>query len=397
MKYLIIGNGVAGTTAAETIRKHDHKGDITILTEEDTPFYSRIRLIEYLAGEAQEKDIIIHAKEWYETNNIHLRLDTHVTSIDLEAREAVTAAGERFGYDRLLLATGGISFIPPMSGSDKRGVFALRTIKDADEIIRFAEGKKKIIMIGGGVLGLEAANSLRKRGHDISVVEFFPRLLPRQMDPDGAEVLKAQMESMGFSFYLGAKTKEISGDELVRGVQLEDGTMIDGDLVIVSAGVRARAERAGGLGLTVNRGIVVNDRMETEKQGIFAAGDVIEHRDMFYGIWPAAQRQGDVAGTNMAGGDVSYEGTTISNVLKVAGIDLAAAGDIDADGTHNCITYKNSDNFTYRKIVIKENVLAGCILYGDITGYRKILKAIDEKRDIREIKDKLEKWELGAL
>ncbi len=397
MKYLIIGNGVAGTTAAENIRKRDHERDITILTDEGTPFYSRIRLIEYLAGEAQERDIVIHAKEWYEKNNIHLCLEAHVSFIDSEAKETVTAAGERFSYDRLLLATGGISFIPPITGSDKTGVFALRTIKDADEIIRFARGKKKIIMIGGGVLGLEAANSLRKRGHDISVVEFFPRLLPRQMDPDGAEVLKAQMESMGFSFYLGAKTKEISGDQQVRGTLLEDGTMIDGDLVIVSAGVRAQAEHAKKLGLTVNKGIAVNDRMETEKQGIFAAGDAIEHRGMFYGIWHAAQRQGEVAGTNMAGGDVSYEGTTISNVLKVAGIDLAAAGDIDADSSYDSITHKDSDNFIYKKIVIKENVISGCILYGDISGYRKILKAIEDTRDIREIKDKLERWELDGL
>ena len=397
MKYLIIGNGVAGTAAAENIRKLDRDGEITILTEEGTPFYSRIRLIEYLAGEAQEKDIVIHAKEWFEKNNIGLHLDSHVSLIDSEAKEAVTSTGERFSYERLLLATGGISFIPPITGSDKKGVFALRNIRDADNIIGFAEGKKKIVLIGGGVLGLEAANSLRKRGYEISVVEFFPRLLPRQMDTEGAEVLKAQMESMGFTFYLGAKTKEIAGDKQVTGVLLEDGTMIDSGLVIVSAGVRAQAELAGKLGLTVNKGIAVNDRMETEKEGVFAAGDVIEHRDMFYGIWPAAQKQGEIAGTNMAGGDASYEGTTMSNVLKVAGIDLASAGDIDAEGEYDSITHRDSDNFIYKKLVIKDNLLAGCILYGDITGYRKILKAIDEKRDVSGIKDKLEKWDFSAL
>jgi len=397
MKYLIIGNGVAGTAAAENIRKRDHTGEITILTEEGTPFYSRIRLIEYLAGEANEEDIVIHSKEWYEKNKMELHLDAHVSSIDREAEEAVTAAGEHFSYDRLLLATGGTSFIPPIAGADKKGVFALRTIKDADEIISFAEGKKKIIMIGGGVLGLEAANSLRKSGHDICVVEFFPRLLPRQMDPEGAEVLKAQMENMGCTFFLGAKTKEISGDDQVSGIVLEDGTMIDGSLVIISAGVRAQTGLAGTLGLTVNKGIPVNDRMETEKQGVFAAGDVIEHRDLCYGIWPAAQKQGEVAGTNMAGGDMSYEGTTMSNVLKVAGIDLAVAGDIDADGTCNAVSHKDSSSFIYKKIVIKEHVISGCILYGDITGYRKILKAIEEKKDVSGIMDRLEKWDLGAL
>jgi nitrite reductase (NADH) large subunit len=309
----------------------------------------------------------------------------------------MTANDGVYPYDRLLIATGGISFVPPIPGSDRKGVFTLRTIRDADEIIAYAEGVKKVVLIGGGVLGLEAGNSLRKTGHEVTVVEFFPRLLPRQMDPEGAGVLKAQMEGMGFKFYLGAKSKEIFGDEGAKGLRLEDGTEIDGDLIIVSAGVRPQAALCKSLGLTISKGVAVNDRMETEIKDIYAAGDLIEHRGMFYGIWPAAQKQGETAGINMAGGNALYEGTTMSNMLKVVGIDLAAAGDIDADGKLESIVHKDESKYIYRKLVIKDNVIAGCILYGDISGYQKILRAINEKRNIQDIKRDLERWEFSRL
>lgn len=396
MKYVIIGSGVAGLTAASHIRKTDSSGEITVLTDERTPFYSRIRLIEYLAKEASEQDIVIHKDDWYEKNNIKILLDSPVTDIDKDNKQVKTAGGETMGYDKLLISTGGISFVPPIPGADKKGVFSLRTIRDADEIIGYAEGTERVVLIGGGVLGLEAGNSLRKTGHNVSVVEFFPRLLPRQMDTEGAEMLKAQMESMGFTFYLGAKTKEITGDDKAAGVLLEDGTGIDGDLVLISAGVRPQADLAKKLGLTVNKGVVVNERMETEIRDIYAAGDLIEHKERFYGIWPAAEKQGEVAGINMAGGDAVYGGTTMSNVLKVVGIDLAAAGDIDGDGQFDSIVHKDKEKYIYRKLVVKDNILSGCILYGDISGYRKILKAIEEKKNVEAIRDELENLGFGT-
>jgi len=397
MRYVIIGNGVAGATAAEQIGKKDQSGDITIITDEAVPFYSRIRLIEYLAKEADKQGIIIHKGDWYEKNNIKLLLNSPVSGIDKDNKKVTTSIGGQWEYDRLLIATGGISFVPPIPGSDKKGVFTLRTIRDADEITAYAEGVKKVILIGGGVLGLEAGNSLRKTGHEVTVVEFFPRLLPRQMDPEGAEVLRAQMEGMGFRLFLGAKSKEITGDDRVEGLLLEDGTRIDGDLVIISAGVRPQAGLCKSLGLTISKGVVVNDRMETEIKDIYAAGDLVEHRGVFYGIWPAAQKQGEVAGINMAGGNAIYDGTTMSNFLKVVGIDLAAAGDIDADRKSESIVQKDNDKYIYRKLVIKDSVITGCILYGDISGYQKILRAIDGKKNIGDIRQKLEEWDLSGL
>ena len=200
------------------------------------------------------------------------------------------------------------------------------------------------------------------------------------MDREGAEILKAQMEKMGFTFYLGAKTKEIFGDDRVLGVKLEDGTIIDCNMVIISAGVRPNTELANKIGVKCNRGLPVNDRMETEIQDIYAAGDLIEHRNLYYGIWPAAEKQGEVAGINMAGGSAGYEGTTPSNALKIAGIDLIAAGDIDADSKLESIIQKDKEKFLYKKLVIKNDIIAGCILYGDISGWKKIKKALDEKK-----------------
>jgi len=387
MKYIIIGNGVAGSTAASLIRKHDSNGEITILTNEATPFYSRIRLIEYLAGEADEEEIVIHNNEWYKENNMRLLMNTPAIEIDKERKEVVTSKGERFGFDKLLLATGGFSFVPPITGSDKEGVFTLRTIRDADGIISYSKGMKNVLIIGGGVLGLEAGNALIKRGFNITVVEYFPRLLPRQMDPEGAEILKTQLEHMGFVFYLGARSKEIIGDDRARGLIMEDGTKIDADLIIVSAGIRPYADLGSKLGLAVNKGLVVNDMMETDIKDIYAAGDLIEHRGVFYGIWPASEKQGEIAGINMAGGNALYEGTTMSNVLKIVGIDLAAAGDIDAEGKYESVIQKDTEKYIYKKLVIKDNILSGAILFGDISGYRRILRAIDNKEDISSIKD----------
>jgi nitrite reductase (NADH) large subunit len=380
MKYIIIGNGVAGTTAAANIRKLDSSGEITILTDEALPFYSRIRLIEYLAGEVDERGLVIYKDDWYEKHNIKLLLNTPVSEIDKDKKQVITVSGERLEYDRLLIATGGFSFVPPIAGAEKKGVFTLRNLKDAQELIQYAGEKKNVLLIGGGVL-----------------VEFFPRLLPRQMDPEGADVLKAQMEDMGFTFYLGAKSKEILGKKSVTGLLLEDGTWIDTDLIIISAGVRPQAELVKPLGLTVNKGLVVNDRMETGIKDIFAAGDLIEHNERYYGIWPAAQKQGEVAGINMGGGNAGYEGTTMSNVLKVAGIDLAAAGDIDAEGKFETIVHKDKEKYIYKKLVIKDNILSGCILYGDISGYQKILKTIKEQKDIAQVRKALEKWDLSGI
>ena len=387
--YLIIGNGVAGNAAAENIRKHDPEGKIVVFSRESRPFYYVPGLPEYLAGEKAADQIIIHHQDWYDQHRIELHLNTRVTQVDAAQKFVETGEGQRFPFDKLLLATGGNSFVPPMQGADSPGVFTLRTLDDADRIKQAAAGAKTAVLIGGGLLGLEAGNGLRKLGLKIVVVEFFPRLLPRQMDPAGAAILAREMEDMGFTFHLGAKTREIARDSGGLTVNLESGEKITGDLVLISAGVRPDLTLAQALGLDIDKGVKVDDTMQTSREGIYAAGDLIEHRGRFYGIWPAAMEQGAVAGAAMAGHLAKYEGTLPSNVLKVVGIDLVAAGDIDAEGKLTAVVHTDPARKTYRKLVLQDNLLVGAILLGDIRGSAEIQAAIKKKQDISHLKDEL--------
>ncbi|HIJ90408.1 MAG: FAD-dependent oxidoreductase [Desulfobulbaceae bacterium] len=386
--YLIVGNGVAGTTAAESIRNQDPTGRITILSEEDTPFYYRIRLNEFIAGDIDENKLIAKKDSWYGDQRIALRLNTRIAELDAKGKRLFTADGEELTFDRLLLAAGSHSFLPPIEGVDQCGVFSLRHIKDARAIRSQAENSKEAILIGGGLLGLEAGNALRKLGKKVTVVEFFPRLLPRQLDTKGAKRLQESMEEMGFTFRLSAMTKTITGSNgRADGIILEGGETLSGQMVIVSAGVRANLELAKNGGLACDKGVTVNDRLETTAEGIYAAGDLAEHQGVVSGIWPAALQQGKVAGTNMAGGEATYQGTTMSNILKVAGIDLAAAGNIDAEGRYE--SQVMTSGTVYKKLVIENNQIIGCIMVGDTRNFNTITRYITEKRDIGTLKNSL--------
>jgi nitrite reductase (NADH) large subunit len=389
MTYLIIGNGVAGNAAVESIRKHDPQGKIVVFSQESRPFYYVPALPEYVAGEKAADQIIIHHQNWYDQHGIDLHLDTRVTKIDSDQKFVETDKGARFFFDRLLLATGGNSFVPPIPGADAPGVFTLRTLADADRLKQKAAQAKTAVLIGGGLLGLEAGNGLRKLGLKVVVVEFFPRLLPRQMDVPGAAILARQMEDMGFTFYLGAKTREIvTGPDGLQ-VCLESGEKLKGDLVLISAGVRPDLTLPQALGLDIDKGVKVDDTMKTSREDVYAAGDLIEHRGRSYGIWPAALEQGRVAGAAMAGQAATYAGTLPSNVLKVVGIDLVAAGDIDADGKLETVVHTDAAQKTYRKLVIRDNLLVGAILLGDIRGSAEIQAAIKKQRDVSLLKGEL--------
>jgi nitrite reductase (NADH) large subunit len=384
-RYVIVGNGVAGTTAAEEIRKHDKNGSVTIVTDEDLPFYSRIRLPEYVAGEVEEDRLLIKKPAWYEKLKISLKMNTKIIGADSRNKILMGSGNEKISYDVLLIASGSHSFLPPITGLDRQGVFALRNISDARQISKWAQTVERVVLIGGGLLGLETGNALRKLGKKVTVVEFFPRLLPRQLDTPGAKRLQSMMEKMGFEFRLGAKTKEIAGDESVNGVILEDGELLPAGMVVISAGVRPNMELGEFLGLEKDKGIKVDERLRTNGPQIFAAGDVAEFNGMPYGIWPAATDQGKIAGANMVGETVDYRGTTMSNKLKVVGIDLASAGNIDADEQMTSKIVKSDDQ--YKKIVFEDNKIAGCIMLGDTRGFNRVVKAMTEKKDISAVKE----------
>jgi nitrite reductase (NADH) large subunit len=385
--YLIIGNGVAGTTAAENIRKLDREGGITMVTDEDLPFYYRVRLNEYISGDITRQDLIARGEQWYKDQAVFSRLRTRIVGAEPKDKVVITEDDRRIPYDCLLLATGSHSFIPPIKGSDKAGVFALRTIKDASDISAYAKKIEDVVLIGGGLLGLEAGNALRKLGKKVMVVEFFPRLLPRQLDVDGAKRLQSTMEDMGFSFRLGAKTQEIKGNKRIGGVLLEGGESLKAEMVVISAGVRPNLELADHLGLEHDKGIKVDEHLSTNHPDIYAAGDVAEFKGMSYGIWPAAMEQGKIVGNNMAGGDMVYEGTTMANTLKVVGIDLASAGNIDAENELESRIV--TDEKVYKKIVIENHRIIGCIMLGDTKGFNKITKTMSAKQDISQVKDSI--------
>jgi nitrite reductase (NADH) large subunit len=397
--YLIIGNGVAGNSAAESIRKIDPQGKVLMFSREKYHFYYIPALPEYLAGEKQVKDFTIHNEKWYGENRIDLYLETEITEIDARQKAALTKGGKKFQYDKLLLACGGNSFIPPIPGFQSPGVFTLRTIADADAIRERAKQSRRAVVIGGGLLGLEAGNGLRRMGLEISVVEFSPRLLPRQMDVAGAALLRKQMEEMGFHFYLGAKTREIVPEKDGLAVYLEGGEKLSAEIVLISAGVRPELTLAKSLGLAIDKGVKVYDSMKTEMQDIYAAGDLVEHQGRFYGIWPASMEQGRIAGANMAGQEIKYRGTVPSNTLKVVGIDLVSAGEMDAEGKMESIVIKDEAKRTYRKFVLQDNTIAGVILLGDTRGRDEIQGAIKSKKDISSIKANLadEKFDFSVL
>ncbi|MBS3920118.1 MAG: NAD(P)/FAD-dependent oxidoreductase [Deltaproteobacteria bacterium] len=388
-RYLIIGNGVAGARAAVRIRERDPKGEIHIFTGEAYPFYYRVRFPEMIAGEVTIKEITIHTKEFYQGKNISLHLEEAIVEVRPEKREAISRQEKTYSYDLLLMATGGNAFVPPIQGNEKKGVFTLRTMRDAIEMKAYSEKISQAILIGGGLVGLETGGALLRRAIKVAVIEQNPRILPRQMDTEGAQILQAKMETMGFSFFLNGQSEEILGGESVEGVRLKDGRIVEGQMAIISAGVRPNIELAKKAGLEMKNGILVNDRLETKTKDIFAAGDVAEHRGRVYGLWPAAQKQGETAGVNMTGGNESYEGTVVSNTLKVVGIDLTSTGEIDAEGRFECVVRSDREKCSYCKVTFKEDKIVGCILLGETRGRAELLNAIEKEADIKELKNSI--------
>jgi nitrite reductase (NADH) large subunit len=385
-RYLVVGAGVAGVTACQSIRDNDPEGDIRLFTDESYPFYSRMRLPEVVSSKVEPERLVLRGPAWLEERGIRFHPGEKIEGIRLDPLTVISARGQ-YRADKLLLATGGYSFVPPIHGAGLGGVFCLRTMADALQIRDQAQQATKALVIGGGVLGLELGNALRARGLEVTVVEVFDRLLPRQTDPGAASILQKTMEQMGFRFRLGVRPVEIRGDgKRARAVLLQDGQSLEGDMFLISAGVRPRLELAKAVGLTMDKAVVVNDRMETSIQDIYAAGDCVQHRGLYYGIWPAAEQQGLVAGTNMAGAEASYTGTLMSNQLKVLGIDLLAAGETDPEGSLEAELVCDPPRGVYRKIVYKDDRIVGTILLGDISGHKKILRALEEGRSLGSLK-----------
>ncbi len=364
MKHLIIGNGVAGMTAALELAKAS--AEVHLYTQETHAYYYRPQVTNYLAGIMPLEKVLLRSAEWYAEKGIHLHLGVTVTQLRPEMHQIVLGDGAVVGYDRLLYAAGSSPFVPPIPGREKQGVFTIRTLADAQTIREFAPECREAVVVGGGLLGLEAARGLQGLGLRITLVEIQSRLMPLQLDTEGAAILKPFVEQQGFDVRLENSINAILGDERVTGVELRDGQQVPAQLVIVAAGVRSNSALAEAAGLEVFRGVRVDDAMRTSVPDIYAAGDAAIYKDRCWAIVPTAQAQARVAAANMLGGDVQYEDVPPITALKVMGIDVNSMGEIDPDD-ETCTILQQADAaaFVYKKLVLREDRLVGAIVIGD--------------------------------
>ena len=367
MEYIIIGNGVAGTEAAKAIRRNDNLSEIKIFSQDHYPFYSRPRLPELLAKEVNTEDIFVRNYEWYNKNKIQSFLNCTVKHIDPKNQKITLKDKSCFTYSKLLLATGSSSALPPIDGiNTPEGIFTLRTVEDALTITKRASLTRTATLIGGGLLGLEAGNGRKKLGLSLTNIEFFDRLLPRQLDGDGESSVILKKNGRN-EFKISPRSSIKIGKRIwsYKNCRTKNGNIVESNFILVSAGIKPNITLAQAAGIAVNKGIIVNDRMETNITNVYAAGYVAEYNGRMYGIWPAAQRQGVIAGINMSGGKEVYKGTVPSTTLKVAGIHLTSMGDIAAeDKTTEQIKVTDPSKNIYKKLFLKDGKIVGATTYG---------------------------------
>lgn len=384
MHYCIIGNGVAGTEAALAIRSQDSSSAITIITQSAYHMYYRPRLIEYLAGDIKPENLYIYKPATYDEKHIEVLFKTKVIDIDTKNKYITLHHGSKIKYDKLCIATGATPSMPSIPGTTLQGVFSVRTIDDADAIINHINNTpdKKVAVIGGGLLGLETAYSLSRRGCSVTVIEFFDRLLPRQLDTDGAAIVKKLLEQKGLQFVLGDSVTEIVGDSSAQKVICKSGKQLEASTVIFSMGIKPEISLAKNAGIVVNRGIIIDNYLQTSEPDIFAAGDPTEYNGICYGIWPAAREQGKLAGLNMAGVRQEYKGTLLSVLLKITGIDLYSAGDFNKEGTKSVVHKTDS---IYVKFLYNDVDPVAAIVIGDMNIIKLARNVMEKKAEIKEL------------
>ncbi|MEK7943266.1 nitrite reductase large subunit NirB [Pigmentiphaga sp. YJ18] len=392
-KLVVVGNGMAGIrTLEELLALAPDRYDITVFGAEPHPNYNRILLSPVLAGEQDFQDIVLNPLSWYEQHGIALRTGTPVARIDRRRRVVVAADGTEAPYDRLLLATGSTPFILPIPGKDLDGVITYRDIHDTQKMISAARTQRRAVVIGGGLLGLEAANGLKLRGMDVSVVHLGEWLLERQLDRTAGKMLEASLADRGLDFLLGRSTSEILGDEAgrVRGVRFKDGSEIDTDLVVMAVGIRPNTALAEAAGLHCRHGVVVNDVLQTFDPRIYAVGECVNHRGTAYGLVAPLFEMAKVAANHLAElGYGAYKGSVLSTKLKVTGIDLFSAGDFTGGTDTEDIVLSDPAGGVYKRLVIKDDKLVGACLYGDTVDGAWYFKLLRDGRAIGELRDRL--------
>ena len=385
-KLVMIGNGMAGVRCMEEILKRNREAfDITIVGDEPYPNYNRIMLSHVLQGKTEIKDININDWKWYEDNDITLFTGEKVTEIDPEEKEIKTDKGSAISYDELIIATGSSAFILPVNGNELEGVIGFRTIQDTEFMIETADRYQKAVVIGGGLLGLEAARGLMDRGMEVEVVHLMPSLMEQQLDAPAAKMLKKDLEAQGMKFLMEKQTTELYGNERVEGIKFSDGTSVECDLVVMAVGIRPNIQLAKHAGLDVNRGIIVDDHMQTSIPSIYAVGECAEHNGITYGLVAPLYEQGTALAAYLTGAKTTgYQGSILSTQLKVAGCDLFSGGKIAEDDETDAIIVHDQFAGVYKKVLVANNKVVGVVLYGDASDGTRLFTMLKKETDISE-------------
>ncbi|HEY8889504.1 MAG TPA: FAD-dependent oxidoreductase [Clostridium sp.] len=376
---VIIGGGVAAISAIKAIRETDIDTNIFIFQNERYYPYYRIKLTKGLLDSLEEEKIMLQKKDWYELNNVKLFLNKEVIGIDTTKSEIILDDGNRFGYNKLLLANGSKNFMPSIDGIDKENVYTIRKLDNIRDIKDNIYDKKTILNVGGGVQGIETAWSLNQHGKDAIIAEFQERLMPRQLDKRASEILKTAIEGFKTKVLLKTQIVKILGGNKVKGVKTMDEKTIDCDMVIFSVGIRANKELLESTPIKTNNGIVVNERMETNIENVYAAGDVAELNGKIVGLWNIAIEQGKTAGYNIVGRHAVYNGIVPVTILNAFNTALFSMGEIDEKLCDRAITDESSDSLSYKRLFIRDNKIIGAIVIGD-NKYSALLKNAIEKR-----------------
>ena len=390
-KLVVIGNGMAGMRTIEhLIERAPDLYDITIFGAEPYGNYNRILLSPVLAGEKTVDDIMLNPEQWYAERGLTLRKGETVVTIDRKTREVVTADGARTPYDRLLIATGSKPIVIPVPGHNLPGVLTFRDIADVDGMIHASKTYRKAIVIGGGLLGLESANGLLKRGMDVTVVHLMDTLMERQLDAMAGGLLRASLEERGMKFKMPAQTQTIVGKDRVRGIRFGDGTELDADLIVMAVGIKPNTDLAAKAGLHCERGIVVSDTMQTFDGRIFAVGECVQHRQSTYGLVAPLFDQAKVCANHLAmKGFAAYPGSSVSTRLKVTGIELFSAGDFAAADDRDEVVMEDPSRGVYKRIVLKNETIVGAVLFGDTDDGPWMFDRIVERSNVADSRDRL--------
>lgn len=381
-KIVIVGGGAAAVSATKAILDINPQSEIIIFGEERFYPYYRIKISKGLLGGLEEEKLLIQKKQWYESNNVKLYLDHRVVSLIPQKKKIILENGTSLSYSKLLLANGASNLVPPVRGINKSGVFTLRELGGALTVSDYLKDVKTILLIGGGVQNLEIANVLSKDGKKVIIAEFSSRLMPRQLDGFASDRLKQSIEAQGVEVLLNTQVQEILGDGKVEGFITESGTQGSCDMVIYSTGIIPNIHIAHDTDLEVNKGIIVNERMETNIKDIFAAGDISEFSGRIYGLWGIATQQGKIAGLNICNKGLIFQQPVAVTSLDAFNISLFSIGDIEENQHTDLLVESQDENNKYCKIFVRGNHIAGAIVLGDNKKFMAIKSLLESNKKV---------------